>query len=138
MIGTTVGSYRITKKVSVGGMGTVYKAEHALIGKLAAVKVLHPELRGNTDVVNRFFNEAKATTQIKHPGIVEVFDFGYLESGDGYIIMEFLDGVSLATRLTMKGPVDEGEAAMMLRGVCSALSAAHAKQIVHRELIPDD
>ena len=137
MIGTTVGSYRITAKVSVGGMGTVYKAEHALIGKLAAVKVLHPELRGNTDVINRFFNEAKATTQIKHPGIVEVFDFGYLPSGDGFIVMEFLEGVSLARRLR-KGKMPEGNAAMLMRGVCSALAAAHAKHIVHRDLKPDN
>ncbi|MGE5184260.1 MAG: serine/threonine protein kinase, partial [Acidobacteriota bacterium] len=138
MIGTTVGSYRITQKLSVGGMGTVYKAEHTLIGKLAAVKVLHPELRANRDVVNRFFNEAKATTHIKHPGIVEVFDFGYLDDGDGYIVMEFLDGVSLARRLKTRGALDEGEAAMLLRGVCSALAAAHAKQIVHRDLKPDN
>src|SRR6516225_5606044 len=108
MIGTIVGSYRVTAKVSVGGMGTVYKAEHTLIGKQAAVKVLHPELRGNTDVVQRFFNEAKATTQIKHPGIVEVFDFGYLESGDGYIVMEFLEAMSLAQRLTARGAMPDG------------------------------
>ena len=138
MIGETVGSYRITQKVSIGGMGTVYKAEHLLIGKLAAVKVLHPELRSNRDVVQRFFNEAKATTQIKHPGIVEVFDFGYLASGDGYIVMEFLDGMSLARRIKMHGKMDEGEAAMLMRGVCSALGAAHAKQIVHRDLKPDN
>ena len=137
MIGTTVGSYRITQKVSVGGMGTVYKAEHALIGKLAAVKVLHQELRNNRDVVNRFFNEAKATTQIKHPGIVEIFDFGYLPSGDGYIVMEFLEGVSLARRMR-KGKMAEGKAAVLLKGVCSALGAAHAKHIVHRDLKPDN
>ncbi|HUJ62483.1 MAG TPA: serine/threonine-protein kinase [Kofleriaceae bacterium] len=138
MIGTTVGSYRITRKVSVGGMGTVFKAEHTLIGKAAAVKVLHAELRNNRDVVNRFFNEAKATTQIKHPGIVEVFDFGYLPSGDGYIVMEFLEGVSLARRIKTRGPLEEGEAAMLLRSVCSALAAAHAKGIVHRDLKPDN
>ena len=138
MIGTTVGSYRITQKVSVGGMGTVYKAEHTLLGKAAAVKVLHPQLRGNEEVVNRFFNEAKATTQIKHPGIVEVFDFGYLPSGDGYLVMEFLEGQSLARRLKQKPKLDEGEAAMILRGVCSALSAAHGKKIVHRDLKPDN
>src|SRR5207237_1034150 len=132
------GSYRITAKLAVGGMGTVYKAEHALIGKQAAVKVLHPELRNNTEVVNRFFNEAKATTQIKHPGIVEIFDFGYLASGDGFIVMEFLDGMSLAQRLKMRGVMSDGEAAMLLRGVCSALSAAHAKKIIHRDLKPDN
>jgi serine/threonine-protein kinase len=137
MIGTTVGSYRITHKVSVGGMGTVYKAEHTLIGKLAAVKVLHPELRNNREVVNRFFNEAKATTQIKHPGIVEIFDFGYLPSGDGYIVMEFLSGASLARRMR-KGKMPEGKAAVLLKQVCSALAAAHAKHIVHRDLKPDN
>src|SRR5580704_14717641 len=119
-------------------MGTVYKAEHSLLGKLAAVKVLHPELRGNEEVVNRFFNEAKATTFIKHPGIVEVFDFGYLPSGDGYLIMEFLEGESLANALKLRGQLNEGEAAMLLRGVCSALAAAHAKGIVHRDLKPDN
>jgi serine/threonine protein kinase len=138
VIGTTVGSYRITQKISIGGMGTVYKAEHTLIGKHAAVKVLHPELRANREVVDRFFNEAKATTRIKHPGIVEVFDFGYLPSGDGYIVMEFLEGMSLAKRVKTRGQIDEGEAAMILRGVCSALAAAHEKKIVHRDLKPDN
>ena len=138
MIGTSVGSYRITAKLSIGGMGTVYKAEHALIGKLVAVKVLHPELRSNREVVQRFFNEAKATTQIKHPGIVEMFDFGYLPNGDGYIVMEFLEGESMARRLNRVSIIPEGEAAMLMRGVCSALAAAHAKGIVHRDLKPDN
>ncbi len=138
MIGETVGSYRITAKISTGGMGTVYKAEHTLIGKLAAVKVLHPELCHNEELVNRFFNEAKATTQIKHPGIVEIFDFGYMESGDAFIVMEFLEGQSLARRLKQATKLSEGEAAMLLRGVCNALAAAHAKKIVHRDLKPDN
>ncbi len=138
MIGETVGSYRIVSKLSVGGMGTVYRAEHTLIGKLAAVKILHPELSGSREIVNRFFNEAKATTTIKHPGIVEVFDFGYMASGHAYLTMEFLEGMSLARRLKTKGRMQEGEAAMMLRAVCSALAAAHAKGIVHRDLKPDN
>jgi serine/threonine-protein kinase len=138
MIGQTVGSYRITAKVSVGGMGTVYRAEHTLIGKTAAVKVLHPELTGNRDIVNRFFNEAKATTTIHHPGIVEVFDFGYLPSGHAFLVMEFLDGMPLSRRLKERGVSSEGEAAMLLRAVCSALSAAHGKGIVHRDLKPDN
>jgi serine/threonine protein kinase len=138
MIGETVGSYRVTQKVAVGGMGTVYRAEHSLIGKPAAVKVLHPELRGNQEVVQRFFNEAKATTQIKHPGIVEIFDFGYLPTGDGYIVMEFLEGESLARRLETSGKMDEGEAAVLMRSVCNALAAAHGKNIIHRDLKPDN
>ncbi len=138
MIGETVGSYKILSKLSVGGMGTVYRAEHTLIGKLAAVKILHPELSGNCEIVNRFFNEAKATTTIKHPGIVEIFDFGYMASGHAYLTMEFLEGMSLARHLKTKGRMAEGEAAMMLRAVCSALAAAHAKGIVHRDLKPDN
>jgi serine/threonine protein kinase len=137
-IGQTVGNYKILHKLSTGGMGTVYYAEHALIGRSAAVKVLHPELSGSKEVVNRFFNEAKATTSIKHPGIVEIFDYGYLPTGDGYIIMEFLDGMSLARRLKKGGHYGEGEAAMLVRGVCSALAAAHHKGIVHRDLKPDN
>jgi len=138
VLGETVGSYRIISKLRDGGMGTVYRAEHTLIGKLAAVKVLHPELSSNHDIVNRFFNEAKTTTSIKHPGIVEVFDFGYMASGHAFLVMEFLDGMSLADRCDTGDRLGEGEAAMLLRGVCSALSAAHAKGIVHRDLKPDN
>jgi serine/threonine-protein kinase len=137
-IGETVGNYRILRKLSTGGMGTVYYAEHTLIGRSAAVKVLHPELSGSKEIVNRFFNEAKATTSIKHPGIVEVFDYGYLASGDGYLIMEFLEGMSLAHRLKAGVRYGEGEAAILVRGVCSALAAAHQKGIVHRDLKPDN
>jgi len=138
VIGETVGSYRIVSKLSIGGMGTVYKAEHKLIGKHAAVKVLHPELSTNQELINRFFNEAKATTSIKHPGIVEVFDFGYMDSGHAYLVMEFLEGASLARRLKQKTTMLEGEAAMILRAVCNALAAAHAKGIIHRDLKPDN
>ena len=119
-------------------MGTVFCAEHILIGRLAAIKVLHPEFSGNKDIVNRFFNEAKATTSINHPGIVEVFDYGYMPGGDGYLVMEYLDGMSLGRRLKRGGRFNEGEGAMLLRGVCMALAAAHAKGIVHRDLKPDN
>ncbi len=138
MIDSLVGNYRIIDLLSVGGMGTVYRAEHALLGRIAAVKVLHPEMCANKDIVNRFFNEAKATTAIKHPGIVEIFDFGYMPSGHAFLVMEFLEGMTLAQRIKLRGPLPEGEAAMVLRGVCSALGAAHAKGIVHRDLKPDN
>jgi eukaryotic-like serine/threonine-protein kinase len=138
LIGTTAGNYRILDKIADGGMGSVYRAEHALIGRLVAVKVLLPELTGNREIVDRFFREAKATTAIKHPGIVEIFDFGYLETGLAYIVMELLEGMTLARRIKMRGTMPEGEAAALLRGVCSALAAAHDKGIVHRDLKPDN
>jgi serine/threonine protein kinase len=138
VIGTDVGSYRITEKVSVGGMGTVYRAEHTLIGRAAAVKVLHPEMSADPDIVKRFFNEAKATSQFQHPGIVEVFDYGYLPSGHAYLVMEFLPGMALSRAIKTRGKFGEGEAAMLLRSICSALSAAHDKGIIHRDLKPDN
>ena len=139
MKGTIVGSYRILDALSVGGMGTVYRAEHTLIGRLAAVKILHPELCANRDIVNRFFNEAKATTSIKHPGIVEVFDFGYLPSGHAYLIMELLEGESLASRLRrLGGRVGLAFTLQTTWQIAGALAAAHAKGIVHRDLKPDN
>jgi serine/threonine protein kinase len=138
VIGTTAGNYRILDKISDGGMGTVYRAEHVMIGQRVAIKVLQPDLTHNREIVGRFFNEAKATSAIKHPGIVVVLDFGYLESGLAYIVMELLEGMTLARRIKMRGAMPEGEAAALLRGVCSGLSAAHDKGIIHRDLKPDN
>ncbi|MBS1119834.1 MAG: serine/threonine protein kinase, partial [Deltaproteobacteria bacterium] len=138
LIGTVIANYRVLDLVSVGGMGTVYRAEHMLIGRIVAIKVLHAELSTNREIINRFFNEAKATTTIGHPGIVEIFDFGHMDSGHAYIVMEFLDGVTLSRRIKLRGPMAEHEAATYLCGVCSALAAAHDKGIVHRDLKPDN
>src|SRR4051812_22836383 len=80
-------------------MGAVYLAEHPGIGRKAAVKVLHPQLSRNSDIATRFFNEARAANAIHHPGIVEVFEFGTLPTGVSYIVMELLEGESLAARM---------------------------------------
>ena len=137
MIGTVLGSYRLTHELSSGGMGTVYRAEHELLGRVAAVKLLRPELTENQELVHRFFNEAKAATAIRHPGIVEVFDFGYSDAGVAYLVMELLDGEPLSARIA-RGPMSEAHAAQIARGIASALAAAHAKGIVHRDLKPDN
>lgn len=136
--GSTVGPYRITARIAEGGMGAVFRAEHTVIGKTAAIKVLLPELSHNREIVERFFNEAKATTAIRHPGIVEVYDFGYLPEGAAFLVMEFLDGEPLSRFLKRRGRLPEPEAAWLIRGMCSALAAAHAKGIVHRDLKPDN
>jgi serine/threonine protein kinase len=137
-LGQTVGSYQITGKIAEGGMGVVYRAEHALLGRAAAVKVLLPELSSSAEVVTRFFNEARAATAIRHAGIVEIFDFGYLPSGMAFIVMELLDGEPLSRRLTQRGPFDERTALVLVRHLSSALAAAHACGIVHRDLKPDN
>jgi serine/threonine-protein kinase len=139
MIGTSAGSYQITAVIADGGMGTVYRAEHALIGRPAAVKILHPELSMNRAMVDRFFTEAKATGAIRHPNIVEVFDFGYMPSGHAYLVMELLDGDPLSRHLKRcGGRMAEVDAAWIVRALCGALAAAHAKGIVHRDLKPDN
>ena len=138
MIGTLFGSYRVVGIIGGGGMGTIYRAEHTLIGRPAAVKVLNPTYARERTVVNRFFNEARAATAIQHPGIVEVFDFGYQPDGTAFIVMEFLAGESLASRITSRGTLLETEAFAIARGIASALGAAHARGIVHRDIKPDN
>jgi len=138
VIGESLGSYRVTKQLGQGGMGVVYLAEHPLLGKQAAVKLLLPEFSKNTEIVRRFFNEARATTLIRHSGIVEVFDFGYHASGCAFIVMEFLEGESLAKRLERERVLSPEAVALLGRQMASAVGAAHEKGIVHRDLKPDN
>jgi len=138
VLGETVGTYRIVEAIGAGGVGSVYRSEHILLGKPAAVKVLRPEYSSDPEIVERFFNEAKVTTSIKHPGIVEVFDFGYTEDGRAYLVMELLEGMPLADQILARAPLREVEAAMLLRSVCNGLVAAHAKGVIHRDLKPDN
>ncbi|MBX3156339.1 MAG: serine/threonine protein kinase [Deltaproteobacteria bacterium] len=136
--GDVLGSYRIVGKLSVGGMGTIYQARHELLDRPAAVKVLHPHLTTDGELVERFFREAKLTTSIRHPGIVEVYDFGYTDEGEAYLVMEYLEGMPLGQRALERGRFSEVEAATIARGIASALRAAHEKGIVHRDLKPDN
>ncbi len=138
MIGTQIGSYRVTSQIGEGGMGQVYLAEHTLIGRQAAIKVLLPQLSHREEIVNRFFNEAKAATAIKHPGIVEVYDFGYHTDGSAYIVMEHLDGESLHARRLRTGTLPIVTAVDVIAQMANALAAAHAQGIVHRDLKPEN
>jgi serine/threonine-protein kinase len=138
MAGEVFGSYRVVDEIGRGGMGAVYLAEHSLLGRQAAIKVLLREMSHRQDLVTRFFNEARAATAVKHPGIVEIYDFGYAADGSAYIVMEFLQGESLASRLQRRGPLPEARAAALGRQVAGGLGAAHAKGIVHRDLKPDN
>jgi serine/threonine-protein kinase len=138
MIGQTLGSYQITDKLGEGGMGVVYTALHPLIGRRVAIKFLLPELSNNAEIVNRFFNEARSSTLIKHPGIVDILDFGYHQSGSAYIVMEYLEGESLRSRLRHVGHMPEADVLRLSRQAAGALAAAHSKGIVHRDLKPDN
>ena len=137
MGGAELGSYRILGELSSGNMGTVYRAEHLLLGRPAAVKVLRRDLTANPELVQRFVNEARAVTASKHPGIVEVYDFGHTPDGHAFIVMELLEGESLARRLE-RGRMSEAEAVTIALGIASALKAAHKVGVIHRDLKPDN
>src|SRR5579872_1434056 len=116
-------------------MGAVYLAEHPVIGRQVAIKMLHISLARDQEIVGRFFNEARAIHTIGHPNIVEILDFGQTPDGQPYFIMEYLSGESMNDRIA-RGPVPPEEALEIADQMCRALSAAHAKGIVHRDLKP--
>src|SRR3954471_2828396 len=142
MIGTRVGNYEVKTKLGEGGMGAVYMGEHPLIGKRVAVKVLLAELAANETLVTRFFHEAKAANDIRHQNIVDIVDFGKLDKEGGgkivYLIMELLEGVSLAARLDEAPRLTLAEVRHILQQCCSGLAASHAKGIIHCDLKPDN
>ncbi|HRC58562.1 MAG TPA: serine/threonine-protein kinase, partial [Kofleriaceae bacterium] len=138
MIGTSAGNYRIVSEIGMGGMGAVYLAKHAMLEKTAAVKVLRPEMSRDSAAVTRFINEARAASTIKHPSIVEIYDFGSMADGSVYIIMELLQGESLAARMRRVGRMAPALAMLLARQIAGALEAAHSHQIIHRDLKPDN
>ncbi len=138
VIGEQLGSYEVVSKIGEGGMGTVYLAKHHLLGRKAAVKVLLPELCRKKDVVERFFNEARAATLIQHGGIVDVFDFGVAGDGSAYLVMEFLNGESISERMARLGKMPQADVVRLGRQAASALAAAHREGIIHRDLKPDN
>jgi serine/threonine protein kinase len=137
MEGASIGSYRIVRKLGEGGMGTVWLAEHSLLGRRAAIKVLLPEFTTNEQIVQRFFNEARAVTAIADPGIVQVFDFGNA-NGSAYIVMELLEGEAMDVRLRRIGRFAPADAVRLMAQIATSLGAAHAKNVIHRDLKPEN
>jgi serine/threonine protein kinase len=134
MVGETLGSYRIVSEIGSGGMGVVYLAEHALLGRKVAVKLLRADMPD--EYVERFFTEAKAAATLHHPGLVDVFDFGHHADGRAFIVMEFLPGESLAQRLEREPRMPVPLACTIARAVANALHVAHEQGIIHRDLKP--
>jgi HD-like signal output (HDOD) protein len=135
LLGATLGNYRISRLLGQGGMGSVYLAEHVLIGRQVAIKVLDPQIAGHPDVVSRFFVEARAVNEIRHPNIVDVTDLG-THAGQPFIVMEYLAGETLEARLERAGRLSDEETVRIARQVASALGAAHERGLVHRDLKP--
>jgi eukaryotic-like serine/threonine-protein kinase len=140
VLGEIVGSYKLVRKLGEGGMGEVYLAEHKYIARRTAIKFLLPELTSSAEVVERFFAEARATSAIDHPGIVQVIDCDVHRDGRAYIVMELLRGESLRDYLARAGTLtgDEPGVLGIFRDIAAALAAAHRQGIVHRDLKPDN
>ena len=132
------GKLRIVRRLGEGGMGTVFEVEHELTHHRRALKLLHAELASMPSVVERFLREASAAGRIGNPHIVETFDAGLLESGEPYIVMELLQGKSLAEVIQETGPLDVCRACDVLIQACNAVHSAHAAGIIHRDLKPEN
>jgi serine/threonine-protein kinase len=136
--GQSFGNYRILEQIGVGGMGAVYLAQHPLIGKKVALKVIHNELSANKEVISRFFNEAKAANQIGHDHIVSIHDFGQTDDGQHFYIMEFIEGRTLASVLVERRTLHPQRCLHITAQIASGLAAAHNANIIHRDLKPDN
>jgi serine/threonine-protein kinase len=137
-VGTVVGErYRIVSRIGIGGMGAVYRAEHTMMRRDLAIKVLLPELGGKEEFARRFEREAESASRLDHPNIITVTDFGHTADGSLFLVMEFLAGESL-TRAISRGPMSTARALNIIRQVLRALDHAHAAGVVHRDLKPDN
>ena len=131
------GRYKIEKVIGEGGMGAVYQAEHTLMHKRVALKVLHPEMTRMPEVVSRFEREAMAAAHIDHPNVAAATDFGKLEDGSFFLVLEYIEGKPLRD-VVAQGRLEPSRALRILRQIASALSRAHSLGIVHRDLKPEN
>ncbi|MFO0580097.1 MAG: serine/threonine-protein kinase [Polyangia bacterium] len=131
------GKYRLGQPLGRGAMGTVYAAEHEHLRRAVAVKILHSDLTLRPEQAQRFWREAELVAQLRHPNIVVAYDFGQTEEGSLYYVMERLHGETLRARLN-RSPLSDGEIREVLLPLLSALQAAHACGIVHRDIKPAD
>lgn len=132
------GRYRVIRPIADGGMGTVFLAEHWLIKRKVALKILHADLVGDASMIRRFMNEALAAGTLGHPNIVEATDMGFTKSDLPYIVFEYLEGISLADEIRRIGRMPWRRAIHIATQVARALQAAHAAGIIHRDLKTDN
>jgi serine/threonine-protein kinase len=140
LCGTVIGErYKILERVGEGAMGAVYRAEHTLMKKIIAVKLLHPELGRLDEVAKRFEREAQSASRLNHQHIIQVTDFGRMpNTGALFLVMEFVRGESLASALKRGGRLPPARAVAITRQMLSALEHAHAEGVVHRDLKPEN
>lgn len=128
--------YRLKGRIGGGGMGVVYLAEHQLLKRPCAIKLIAPGRAGDPRALAKFEREVRTTARLSHPNTVEIYDYGRTEDGTFYYVMELLNGLSLAELVERHGPLEPGRAIFLLRQACGALAEAHAAGLVHRDLKP--
>ncbi len=132
------GKYEILEKIGTGGMATVYRARHLAFGEIVAIKLVGPKLAHDADFLKRFRTEAVVTRKLQHPNAVRVEDLDTTEDGRPFIVMEFVNGRSLREVIRTEGALPLPRAVAIARQACSALAAAHAIGITHRDIKPDN
>ena len=139
MVGRTLADrYRIERPIGSGGMGTVFLAEHVLIHKPVAIKVLSPVHSRKRAEVERFLREAQTASRIRHEHIVDITDFGNTREGLAFLVMEYLEGEDLATTSEREGPMPWRRAVKIILQIAAALEAAHAQGVIHRDMKPEN
>jgi serine/threonine protein kinase len=128
------GRYQIVREIASGGMSAVYEATHVKIGRTVAIKVLHRDMAGDPEVVARFLNEARAVGTFGHPNIVASTDFGELAGHVPYLVLEYLEGHTLSHDVQTEGPLPIRRVVRIAAQIASALEAAHARNVIHRDL----
>jgi tRNA A-37 threonylcarbamoyl transferase component Bud32 len=138
LVGDVIGNYRIVEPLGEGGMGTVFRVEHVVLGRLYALKVLRSKVfERDASAAQRFVREARAAARVRHPNICDVFDFGHLGDGRPYFVMELLEGESLFDRL-VQGPLPIGDAVAIARQMAAALAVVHDHGVVHGDVTPSN
>ena len=130
-----LGQYTLEKKIGEGGMGSVYRARHALLRRDTAVKLLLPD-KADEDSILRFEREVQMTCRLAHPNTIQIFDYGHTPDGIFYYAMEYLDGINLRDLIRREGKLPPGRVIHILRQVCASLSEAHDAGLVHRDIKP--
>ena len=137
-VGGTIGPWLVRSILGEGGMGVVFAAEHALLGRKAAIKVVRHSLGQSRGVHERFLAEARAASRLRHPRVVDVYDYGVLGDGRPYFVMELLEGESLASLLWREKCLAPERALRIARAIAEALASAHRSEIVHHDLKPSN
>jgi serine/threonine-protein kinase len=133
-----LGQYQLKARLGVGGMGEVYLAEHVLLRRPCAIKLIRPDQAVDHTCLLRFEREVRASATLTHPNTIEIYDYGHAEDGTFYYVMEYLPGLSLQDLVDRHGPLPPGRAVYLLRQVCAALREAHAIGLVHRDIKPSN